>query len=113
MNRIQALRQIKQLYEKDQLEDATYRFAVDVIDLCNEGASNAWNDLQQIQTVCALAQWRRVQVVRLQEKLDEEEFAERYEIGHGMTYGCIEQMLSCIDHDFMLHLIRQRQINED
>ncbi len=35
--------------------------------------------------------------MRWQEKLDEEKFAERYEIEHGITYGCIEQMLSCID----------------
>ena len=72
MTRIPALQYIEQLYPKGELEDATYRFAVDVIDLCNKGASTAWNDLQQIQTVSALALWRRAEVMRWQEKLDEE-----------------------------------------
>ena len=41
----------------------------------------------------------------MQAKLSEEAFAERFEVGHGNAYGCIEQMLSCVDYEFVLDLL--------
>ena len=43
--------------------------------------------------------------MRWQKQLSEEEFSERFEIGQGMEYGCIEQMLSCIDYELILDLL--------
>ena len=105
MNQIQALQSIEELYQKGELEDATYRFAVDVIEICNQGAGPAWENLQLIKTGTALAAWSRAEVMRWQEQLRGEEFSERFEIGQGMEYGCIEQMLSCIDYELILDLL--------
>ena len=105
MYQIQALQSIEELYQKRELEDATYRFAVDVIEICNQGAGPAWENLKLIKTVSALTAWTRAEVMRWQEQLREEEFAERFEIGQGMEYGCIEQMLSCIDYELILDLL--------
>ena len=109
MNQIQGLHSIEELYKKGALEDATYRFAVDVIDLCDQAAAPAWEELQLIKTVSALTAWRRAEVMRWQEKLSEEEFSERFNIGQGMGYGCIEQMFSCIDYELILDLLRKIQ----
>ena len=109
MNQIQGLHSIEELYKKGALEDATYRFAVDVIDLCDQAAAPAWEELQLIKTVSALTAWSRAEVMRWQEQLREEEFSERFEIGQGMEYGCIEQMLSCIDYELILDLLRKIQ----
>ncbi len=109
MNQIQALQSIEELYQKGELEDATYRFAVDVIGLCNQAAGTAWENLQLIKTVSALTAWRRAEVMHWQKQLSEEVFSERFEIGQGMEYGCIEQMLSCIDYQLILELLSKIQ----
>ena len=105
MNQIQALQSIEERYQKGELEDATYRFAVDVIEICNQGDRRAWENLQLIKTVSALTAWSRAEVMRCQEQLKGEEFSERFEIGQGMEYGCIEQMLSCTDYELILDLL--------
>ena len=43
--------------------------------------------------------------MRWQEQLRGEEFSERFEIGQGMEYGCVEQMLSCIHYELILDLL--------
>ena len=42
-----------------------------------------------------------------EEDLDEQEFAERFEVGPGKSFGCVEQMLSCTDYEFVLQLLAQ------
>lgn len=39
--------------------------------------------------------------------LDADAFAERFDVGHGRTYGCIEQMLSCIDVPLLVEMLSQ------
>ena len=39
------------------------------------------------------------------EDLDEQEFAERFVVGPGQSYGCIEQKHSCTDCEFVLKLL--------
>ena len=113
MNRSQALQYIEQLFEKGKLEDATYRFALDAVGyICGEASISSNEELQNFQSPEDLAHWRRIDALRWQEELDEEEFAERFDVGCGRAYGCIEQMLSCTDHDFVLDLIGQVQIAE-
>ena len=111
MDRDQALQYIEQLSEQGKLENATHCFALDAIGrICGQFSSNSNEELQQCQTPEKLAHWRHIDVLRWKETLDEYKFSERSEVGLGRAYGCIEQMLSCIDHDFILGFIGQVQV---
>ena len=107
--------QIDDLFDQGELEDATYQCAADVIGLCFEeevgcpiAAASAREEFRAITTADELAAWRRADVKQWQEEdLDEQEFAERFDIGVGKSYGCIEGMLSCTDFEFVLQLIAQ------
>ena len=102
MNRSQALRYIEQLSEKGELEEATYRYSLIVIDLISD-AENA--ELSRCHTSEELSAWIRRDALTWQAKLSEEAFAEQFEVGHGNAYGCIEQMLSCVDYEFLRDLL--------
>jgi len=41
--------------------------------------------------------------------LDAGAFAERFDVGHGRTDGCIEQMLSCIHAPLLFELLIQME----
>ena len=100
----QAQRHLDQLLEQGEIEAATHRCGLDLLDagqqatepVALKGASSE-----------ALEQWARQNALRWQNKLEAEAFGERFEVGHGHTYGCIEQMLSCIDHAFLRELLNQ------
>ena len=102
MNRSQALQHIEQLSEKGELEEATHCYALIVVDQISDAASE---DLLSCHTPSELANWIRSDALAWQAKLSEEAFAERFEIGHGNAYGCIEQMLSCVDYAFVFDLL--------
>ena len=102
MNRSQALQYIKQLWGKGELEEATHRYALIVIDLISDAASE---ELSSFHTPEELSAWIRRDALAWQAKLSEEAFAEQFEVGHGNAYGCIEQMLSCVDYEFVLDLL--------
>ena len=100
----QAQRHLDQLLEQGEIEPATHRCGLDLLDagrqatdpVALKGASSE-----------ALEQWARQNALLWQDKLEVEAFGERFEVGHGHTYGCIEQMLSCIDHAFLMELLNQ------
>ena len=102
MNRSQALEHIEQLSEKGELEEATHRYVLIVIDLISDAAPEA---LMRCHTPEELSNWIRRDALTWQAKLSEEAFAEQFEVGHGNAYGCIEQMLSCVDYAFMFDLL--------
>ena len=102
MNRSQALQYIEQLWGKGELEEATHRYALIVADLISDLENE---ELSRCHTSEELSTWIRRDALAWQAKLSEEEFAERFEVGHGNAYGCIEQMLSCVDYAFVLDLL--------
>ena len=102
MNRLQALQYIEQLSGKGELEEATHRYALIVVDQISDAASE---ELLHCHTSEELSAWIRRDALTWQAKRSEEAFAERFEIGHGNAYGCIEQMLSCVDYSFVLDLL--------
>ena len=102
MNRSQALHYIEQLSEKGELEEATHRYALIVADLFS-GVPN--EELTRCNTSDELSTWIRRDALAWQAKLSEEAFAEQFEVGHGNAYGCIEQMLSCVDYEFLRDLL--------
>jgi len=110
MNQSQALQSIDQLFEKEELDDATRRCAVIVIDAMS-GVAN--QQLLGCHTPDELATWIRRDVLLWQEELSEEAFAERFEVGEGSAYGCIEQMLSCVDYGFILNLLASMRQADD
>ena len=102
MNRSQALQHIDQLSEKGELEEATHRYALIVVDQISDTAPE---ELTRCHTPEELSTWIRRDALAWQAKLSEEAFAERFEVGHGNAYGCIEQMLSCVDCEFLRDLL--------
>ena len=102
MNRSQALHYIEQLWGKGELEAATHRYARIVIDQISDAAPE---ELMRCHTPEELSAWIRRDALAWQAKLSEEVFAEQFEIGHGNAYGCIEQMLSCVDYAFVFDLL--------
>ena len=101
MNPSQARQYIDQLSEKGELEEATRRYALIIIDLISDAGNE---ELLRCHTLEELSTWIRRDALTWQAKLSEEEFAERFEIGHSNSYGCIEQMLSFVDYKFVLDL---------
>ena len=91
MNRSQALQYIEQLSGKGELEEATHRYALIVVDLISDSGNE---ELLRCHTPEELSAWIRRDALAWQAKLSEEEFAEQFEVGHGSAYGYIEQMLS-------------------
>ena len=102
MNRSQALQYIEQLSEKGELEEATHRYALIIVDLISDAGNE---ELLRCHTPEELSAWIRRDALAWQAKLSEEAFAEQFEVGHGNAYGCIEQMLSCVDYEFVLDLL--------
>ena len=102
MNRSQVLQNIEQLWGKGELEEATHCYALIVVDQISDAASE---DLLSCHTPSELANWIRSDALAWQAKLSEKVFAEQFEIGHGNAYGCIEQMLSCVDYAFVFDLL--------
>ena len=102
MNRSQALQYIEQLWGKGELEAATHRYALIFVDQISDAASE---ELLCCQTPEELSVWIRRDALSWQAKLSGEAFAEKFEVGHGNAYGCIEQMLSCVDEEFLLKLL--------
>ena len=113
MNKVCLMETVEQLHKSGKLEQATYHCAIDIMALFDQARTTAWKELQHIKTAHALMQWRRSEVLYRQETIDQHKLAERYDIGHGMAYGCIEMMLSCIDHEFILNLLIQLRKNND
>ena len=106
MNRSQALQYIEQVSGKGELEEATNRYALIVVDQISDAASE---ELLHCHTSEELSAWIRRDALAWQAKLSEQAFAEQFEVGHGNAYGCIEQMLSCVDYEFVLDLLVSMQ----
>ena len=106
MNRFQARQSIEQRSEKGELEEATHRYSPIVVDLLSDAGNE---ELLCCQMPEELSTWIRRDALAWQAKLSEEAFAEQFEVGHGNAYGCIEQMLSCIDYKFVLDLLVSMQ----
>ena len=95
---------LHQLFEQDAIEAATYRCGLDAL---AESECEKSRKALSCRSARELEQWRRRHVLHWQETLEDELFAERFEVGHGYSYGCIEQMLSCTDFDVLFALLRQ------
>ena len=106
MNRSQALQYIEQLSEKGGLEEATHRYARIVIDQISDAAPE---ELLRCHPPEELSTWIRRDALAWQAKLSEQAFAEQFDVGPGNAYGCIEQMLSCVDYEFVLDLLVSMQ----
>ena len=98
----QARRRLDHLLEQGAIEPATHRCGLDLLD-AREHASD--QEALNFASAEALERWGRRNALHWQDKLDAEAFAERFEVGHGHTYGCIEQMLSCIDTALLAELL--------
>ena len=103
----QAEQTIEQLCKQGALEEATFRCAADIIRRCAEGSSSCQEEFLPIDTADALAVWRREDLARWQDHHDADAFAEHFGVGHGRSYGCIEQMFSCTDYEFVFDLLQQ------
>ena len=102
INRSQALQYIEQLSGNGELEEATYRYALIAVDMISDAMSE---ELLRCETPEELSAWIRRDTLARQVALSEEAFSERFEVGQGSAYGCIEQMLSCVDYEFVLDLL--------
>jgi len=100
----QAQRHLDQLLEQGEIEPATHRCGLDLLDASQQASDQG---VLKGASAEALEQWARQNALRWQDNLEVEAFGERFEVGHGHTYGCIEQMLSCIDHAFLVELLNQ------
>ena len=106
MNRSQAMQYIDQLSNNGELEEATHRYALIVADLISDAGNE---ELLCCKKPEELSAWIRRDALTWQAKLSEQAFAEQFEVGHGNAYGCIEQMLSCVDCEFVLDLLVSMQ----
>ncbi len=104
MNHEQAQHTIHQLFERGEIDEATHRCGLDAL-----GETEPEHSKEALGCCSAeeLEQWRRQDALHWQESLEDETFAERFEVGHGYAYGCIEQMLSCTDYDLLFALLSQ------
>ena len=100
----QAQLHLDQLLEQGEIEPATHRCGLDLLDASQQASVQGALNCASAE---ALEQWARQNALLWQDKLEVEGFGERFEVGHGHTYGCIEQMLSCIDHAFLVELLNQ------
>ena len=100
----QAQLHLDQLLEQGEIEPATHRCGLDLLDASQQASDQG---VLKGASAEALEQWARQNALRWQDNLEVEAFGERFEVGHGHTYGCIEQMLSCIDHAFLVELLNQ------
>lgn len=103
MDRSQAIHSVQELFDEGELEKATHHYALTVIALMSTAGNQA---LSHCQTADELALWIRKDALIWQATLNEEDFAERFEIGQSRAYGCIEQMLGCVDHAFVFELLK-------
>ncbi len=104
MNVTQAHRHLDQLLEQGDIEIATHRCGIDRL---NAQTADADQGMLNGGSEEGLEQWGRQNALHWQATLDADAFAERFDVGHGRTYGCIEQMLSCIDDSLLLELLSQ------
>ena len=104
MNVTQARRKLEQWLEQGEIEVATHRCGIDRLHATTPGGDQV---LLNGGCVEDLEQWGRQNALHWQESLDGDAFAERFDVGHGRTYGCIEQMLSCIDVPLLVELLSQ------
>ena len=100
----QAQRHLDQLLEQGEIEPATHRCGLDLLDAGQQATDPVALNSASSE---ALEQWARQNALCWQNNLEVEAFGERFEVGHGHTYGCIEQMLSCIDYPFLMELLNQ------
>ena len=102
----QAQRHLDQLLEQGEIEPATHRCGLDLLN-----AREQTRDQEALNFASAeeVERWGRENALHWQDRLDAEAFAERFEIGHARTYGCIEQMLSCIDTALLAELLNQQE----
>ena len=102
MNHAQALATIQVQLALGAIESATHRCALDVL---GETSTSANPEGLNCKSAEALEEWYRWYAVHWQDILDEETFGERFNIGRGKEYGCIEQMLSCTDYAWLFALL--------
>ena len=102
----QARRRLDHLLEQGTIEAATHRCGMDLL-YAREHASD--QEALNFASAEEVERWGRRNALHWQAKLDAEAFAERFEVGHGRTYGCIEQMLSCIDTALLAELLNQQE----
>ena len=100
----QAQRHLDQLLEQGEIEPATHRCGLDLLDAGQQATDPVALNCASAE---ALEQWARQNALRWQDNLEVAAFGERFELGHGHTYGFIEQMLSCIDYSFLMELLNQ------
>jgi hypothetical protein len=104
MNVTQACRNLEQWLEQGEIEVATHRCGLDRLLAMKPHGHQAMLNGDSEQ---GLEQWGRQNALHWQETLGADAFAERFDVGHGRTYGCIEQMLSCIDYPLLFELLSQ------
>ncbi len=102
----QARRRLDHLLEQGAIEPATHRCG---LDLLNAREHTRDQEALNFASAEALERWGRENALRWQNSLDAEAFAERFEVGNGHTYGCIEQMLSCIDTALLTEVLNQQE----
>ena len=102
----QARQRLDQLLEQGDIEPATHRCGLDLLNAREQARDH---EALHCASAEAVERWGRRNALHWQDNLDAEAFADRFEIGHGHTYGCIEQMLSCIDTALLVELLNQQE----
>ena len=97
----QARRRLDHMLEQGAIEPATHRCGRDLLNAREHARVQEELNFASAEEV---ERWGRRNALHWQDKLDDEAFAERFDVGHGHTYGCIEQMLSCIDTALLAEL---------
>lgn len=112
MNIKDAYIEIDRLFDAGEISNATYQTAEDWIGLCDideqgdEEIVKSTLEVYTTATIDELKKDRHEDLIGWRDEIDEEEFAERFEIGDGFKYSTIEEHFKDINFEFIHELIR-------
>ena len=112
MNIKDAYIEIDRLFDAGEISNATYQTAEDWIGLCDideqgdEEIVKSTLEVYTTATIDELKKDRHEDLIGWRDEIDEEEFAERFEIGDGFKYSTIEEHCKDINFEFIHELIR-------
>ena len=112
MNIKDAYIEIDRLFDAGEISNATYQTAEDWIGLCDideqddEEIVKSTLEVYTTATIDELKKDRHEDLIGWKEEINDEEFAERFEIGDGFKYSTIEEHFKDINFEFLHELIK-------
>ena len=104
--------EIDRLFDAGEISDATYQTAAGWIGLCDiyeQGDDEIVKSTLVVYTTATIDELkkdRHEDLIGWKEEINDEEFAERFEIGDGFKYSTIEEHFKDINFEFLHELIK-------